>query len=139
MLLENQDVTIGLVNGSIGFVQSFEDEKSPVVLFNNGISKIIYATSFEIEQDKEIKAKIYQIPLKLAYAITIHKSQGSTFESIRCNPTKTFDSSQVYVALSRCKSLEGLYFDDFNEKCVCPPEKVLVKFYETLEKIKLNE
>ena len=71
--------------------------------------------------------------LALAYAVTIHKSQGQTFDSVYVDCSKIFTYGQVYVALSRCKKLDGLFIKGFNaNKSRCQPE--MVDWYIKIEK-----
>lgn len=140
MLTDNLDISLGLVNGAIGYVSDFDEKDGyPIIRFNEKVTEKIIPRKFEIEQNDKIIARILQLPLKLSYAITIHKSQGSTFEKIRGNPTKIFDPSQNYVFFSRCKSLEGVYLDDFNEKHIKEPDKKVIKFYKDFDQKKIKE
>lgn len=143
MLLVNKEVDYKyFCNGSLGTVIDFKGEY-PVVEFDNGeILTIdnyilqqfekVYNDNGKVENGKEL-LYMEQIPLKLAYAISIHKSQGQTFDSIYVDCSKIFTYGQVYVALSRSKSLNGLYIKGFNaNKSRCDPK--MVKWYIEIEK-----
>ena len=70
-----------------------------------------------------------QYPLKLAYGITIHKSQGMTLENVVVDCNRIFEEGQAYVALSRVKKLEGLYLKGFSADKIKANQKV-VDFYK---------
>lgn len=105
-------------NGKIGRVTDFGEDG--VYVRCNGESEDIYVTPMEWENSKyeidpntkEIKETIIgtftQIPLRIAWAVTIHKSQGLTFDHLMIDAANSFAHGQVYVALSRCRTLEGL-------------------------------
>ena len=105
-------------NGKIGHVVGFEDEeiivRCPDDDFDIKVSPMIWENVKYVLNDKtkeidsEVQGVFTQYPLRLAWAITIHKSQGPTFEKTIIDAAMSFASGQVYVALSRCKSLEGL-------------------------------
>jgi ATP-dependent DNA helicase PIF1 len=111
MLLTNVDPQQGLVNGSRGVVMGFDGMGTPLVQFRHGQPISISATTWESEQIEGLSRK--QIPLRLAYAITIHKAQGATLDSALIDiGSNTFEYGQAYVALSRVKSLDSLYIWD---------------------------
>lgn len=103
-----------------------------VHLFDISTNKIDYSkehyipyTKFEIEDDDIIYQR-FQIPLKIAYAITIHKSQGLTLNSVCTNiSSDIFCAGQAYVALSRCKRLDNLFLLDFDPKKIIVDKKAL--------------
>jgi len=109
------------INGTTGVVIDFsKDEKQlPIVKLSNGYVIKVEYEDWAIENDKgKVSAKISQIPLKLAWAITIHKSQGMTLDAAQIDLSKTFEVGQGYVALSRIKNIEGLKLMGFNEKAL---------------------
>ena len=108
MLLANLDVTNGLANGSRGVVIGFNDDELPIVRFINGMERVIDWHKWEIEDNNKPIFEAYQIPLRVAYAITAHKSQSCTLDSIQADLANLFEYGQAYVILSRVRSLEGL-------------------------------
>lgn len=87
------------------------------------------------EHKKELiaEAGVNQIPLILAWAITIHKSQGLTLDKISCDLSEVFSPGQIYVALSRARALSGVFIESINFKKITS-NRDAVKFYEGLSK-----
>jgi ATP-dependent DNA helicase PIF1 len=130
MLIYNVNQEHGLVNGSRGIVEGFSGT-TPLVLFKGQTSAIpVIEVSWESDEVDGLKRQ--QIPLILAYAVTIHKCQGATLDSALIDiGSSTFEMGQAYVALSRVKSLESLYIYDLDPSAFRAHAKVL-KFYNTL-------
>ena len=143
MLLYNLNHEAGLVNGSRGVVVGFKkiepndviDTKEakifikrdetlmPVVEFKSGERRIMDYNTWEVQDSPGILRK--QIPLKLAYAITIHKAQGATLDCALIDVGgRTFEYGQAYVALSRCKDIESLYVHDLEAEAFRANPKV---------------
>ncbi len=124
MLKVNLDVSNGLVNGSRGVVTEC-DKESVVVKFRNGKDIRIAPHTWEIKDDS-MKSARTQIPLILAWSLTIHRIQGSTLDCAVCNLGQSiFEKGQAYVALSRVRNLDGLYLTNFYEKAIQVNKKAL--------------
>jgi ATP-dependent DNA helicase PIF1 len=107
----------GYVNGTLGTVVSFESmTKYPVIETKSGERITIEPESWIVEENGKEKARITQIPLRLAWAITIHKSQGMSLDSAVMDLREVFEYGQGYVALSRVRTLEGLHLLGWNER-----------------------
>jgi ATP-dependent DNA helicase PIF1 len=138
MMLKNTLQKDGIINGSLGIIKSFNEQGFPLVTFTNNKSFIITAEEWLAEefnhekQEIEVKARVLQIPLVLAWAITVHKSQGMTLDAINCDLGNSFADGQVYVALSRVKSIEGLFLSSFNIRHTKVNQSV-IEFYQQLE------
>ena len=114
MLVANLATDLGLCNGSRGVVTRIE-KNIPYVRFLNGIEMPIDYHEWEIGESHRQTIYAQQIPLRLAYALTIHKSQGMTLDCAEVDiGSAVFEHGQTYVALSRIKSLDGLYIMGFD-------------------------
>jgi len=130
MLLKNIDVEGGLVNGSIGIVQSIGRSSVRVDFGSSGVCEVQRARWSVCDGDGNILATREQMPLRLAYAITIHKSQGCTLSKAKVNLRSAFAYGQAYVALSRVRDLSGLYIEDIQwESIMASPDAIA--FYRT--------
>ena len=146
MLLVNIDVKRGLVNGSKGVVTRFLECKTPnskgeekiqyrpIILFGNAekTEMAVNRHGYEIKDGKYLIATIFQIPLKLAYAVTVHKSQGMTLDSAIINLRGVFEYGQAYVALSRVKDVNNLFLKNVTKDTFKAHPKAL-EFYRQLE------
>ena len=112
------------VNGSMGIIVEFEQDNAPVVELASGKRVSIKPDTWRIEEDGKVRAEISQLPIKLAWAITVHKSQGMTLDRAEIDLSRAFASGQGYVALSRLKSLEGLHLVGFNPQALQISEEV---------------
>jgi ATP-dependent DNA helicase PIF1 len=124
MLTINISVEDGLCNGSQGIVIGFDEvDGSPIVKFTNRKVCTIRANGY---QNHEYPTHvIHQVPLCLAWALTIHKTQGATLEQIEVDiGSSVFEFGQTYVALSRVKTMEGLYLTNFDPKKIRANPKV---------------
>ena len=107
----------GYVNGSIGHVVG-RFETLPIVELQDGTRIIVDYADWSIEENGKIKASILQIPLRLAWAITVHKSQGMTLDTAVMDLSDAFIPGQWYVALSRVRSLGWLILRWYNSRAL---------------------
>lgn len=111
----------GYINGTLGEVVGFVTEQQqtlPKVKLRSGLTLTVSPETWSIDNDNaknKTLASYSQIPLTLAWAITVHKSQGMTLEMAEIDLSQTFEKGQGYVALSRLKSLEGLRLLGLND------------------------
>lgn len=131
MLVCNLDLENGLANGSRGVVIDIVEDV-PIVRFLNGEERVISHWQWEIEEDRKKQVRITQIPLKLAWAQTIHKAQGSTIDYAEMDLSNVFTYGQAYVALSRVKTLEGLSIIDISYEAVKAHPKAL-EYYRKIK------
>jgi hypothetical protein len=108
-------------------------EKYPFVRFVNNEARIITPVDFERVHFRQGRVVRSQIPLRLAWALTIHKSQGATLDYVVVDLQGCFTSGQAYVALSRARSMLGLQIKNFNPNHV-QIDPLVAGFYEALEK-----
>jgi len=113
------NMTPSLVNGNRGIVVGFTFDNYPIVEFLNGTTIVIKPIKFNLHHtlpNGKIKIVGYavQIPLKIAYALTIHACQGSTLDCARVDLRETFEYGQAYTALSRVRALDGLFLRRFD-------------------------
>ena len=121
----------GYVNGTLGVVVSCAPDSDPVIRsaptpdFPEGKLLTIEKTTWKIEDNSKLLAELSQYPLRLAWAITVHKSQGMSLDSVAVDLSKVFESGMGYVALSRVRTLSGLSILGFNENAFAVNGQVL--------------
>ena len=114
-------------NGSIGTVVDFEPGTDyPVVEFLNGKTVTMQPDTWELRDGDKKRASISQVPLRLAWAITVHKSQGMTLDAARIDLRKAFVPGMGYVALSRVKNIDNLYLTGINRMALTMSEDAQV-------------
>jgi len=134
MCLVNLDVENGIANGSMGIITDFvgtlenAHDRTPLVRFYNGVEKAIMRYTWQNSEYPTIC--VSQLPLALSYASSIHKMQGASLDVCEMNLGATvFAEHQIYVALSRVRSLEGVYLKAFHPHRIRVNPKV-VQFYQ---------
>lgn len=118
------------VNGSLGKVVSFTQEKQggwPIVEFENGRIVTMKPADWQMMDGETVLASVSQVPLRCAWAITIHKSQGMTLERAVMDLRRTFAPGMGYVALSRVEQLDGLFMTGISDRAfMVSPDAVLL-------------
>lgn len=110
---------IGLWNGSLGIVTGFERGTNyPIIETRDGRTLTVAPAEWAVEEGGKVRAKITQIPLRLAWAITVHKSQGMSLDAAVVDLSRAFEYGQGYVALSRVRTLEGLFVLGWSENAL---------------------
>lgn len=139
MCTSNIDLDKGICNGSTGIIIDFVGyDKHPKVKFNNGLL-YTFVDKHTIPSETISGLSIKQYPIILAWAITIHKSQGATLSSAIIDAgSSVFAEGQTYVALSRVKNLDGLWLHSFNPTKIRVNKKVK-EFYEKFYDVETDE
>jgi len=114
----------GYVNGTLGVVEKLGEERI-MVRTSAGLLFDVGPASWHIAEEGDIKAEIAQYPLRLAWAITVHKSQGMSLDAALIDLRQSFEPGMGYVALSRVRSPEGLSLAGFNEMALTVNREVL--------------
>ena len=118
----------GYANGTLGTVIGFDEEDDyPIILTRDGREIVITPTMWAMHDGEKVMASIEQIPLRLAWAITVHKSQGMSLDAAQMDLSQVFEYGQGYVALSRVRTLDGLYLRGFNQQALMVHPKVKIK------------
>ena len=120
----------GYVNGTLGKVTGFDVNGMPIVKTVSGRTIVATPEKWSIEDGDDDLASVTQVPLRLAWAITVHKSQGMTLDAVEMDLSKSFEYGMGYVALSRVRTLDGIKLLGINDVAL----KVNPKVYE-LDKI----
>ena len=108
----------GYVNGTLGTVEGFSAGGFPLVRTRGGVLIEAEPAEWRVEDGKKVLAKLTQVPLRLAWAITVHKSQGMSLDAAHMDLSAAFAYGQGYVALSRVRTLDGLYLAGFNRRAL---------------------
>ena len=133
MLIKNIDLTAGLANGCRGIITGFTAEpEMPKVKFLNGEERVIYPETWELEENGSKILQARQLPLRVAYALSIHKAQGSSLDYAEIDLSNIFEYGQAYVALSRVKSLTGLSIITIDYNCI-QADPDAVEYYQSLK------
>jgi ATP-dependent DNA helicase PIF1 len=127
------DVDGGICNGSQGVIDDFVavgGKMIPVVRFVNGVSMRIFPKVYQ--HGDYPRLGVQQLPLRLAWAFTIHKSQGITLDYAEMDlGSRVFECGQSYVGLSRVRSLEGLFLSEFDPRKI-KTNPIVSEFYRAI-------
>lgn len=129
----------GYMNGSVGIVRDFSEAGWPLVeLVNDSVIEASPET-WSLEEGGKVLASVAQVPLRLAWAITVHKSQGMSLDAAEVDLSKSFESGQGYVALSRLRSLAGLKLMGLNQQALLVDEAVRTQDELFLEQSEIHQ
>jgi hypothetical protein len=118
----------GFVNGTLGVVEAFDQHHNhPIVRTRSGRRVEVEPMDWVVEENGTIRARITQLPLRLAWAITVHKSQGMSLDEAVMDLRDVFEFGQGYVALSRVRRLSGLHLLGWNERAFRVHPEVLAE------------
>lgn len=133
-------ITVKLDNGHTVMIEKKESDKykyeaveeEKEIEVKNKDGTVTKKNVTEIKLKKKKTGSAMQFPLKLGYAVTIHKSQGQTYDAMNLKP-EIFANGQLYVALSRCKSVNGIYVERYLSKRMVMASMEVVKYYSSPE------
>ena len=116
------------VNGTLGTVCGFDDESDlPIVKIRDGRRITVTPADWTVEENGAVKGRLTQLPLRLAWAITVHKSQGISLDEAVVDLSKVFEFGQGYVAISRVRRLTGLHILGWNDRAFQVDPEVLAQ------------
>jgi len=116
----------GYVNGTLGRVVSFDrDDGYPIIETGEGKEIKITPASWSVAEEGKVRAEVTQVPLRLAWAITIHKSQGMSLDAAEIDLRNAFTYGQGYVALSRVRTLDGMKVLGINSSALVVDPKIV--------------
>lgn len=119
-------------NGSLGTVVDMADD-SITVHYDSGTTVEMEREEYFLDtRDDSGHVAVEQFPLSLGYAITIHKSQGQTFDSVNINAPYCWDAGQLYVALSRCRDIRNMHLMQKITKESLKTDSRVIKYYKSL-------
>ncbi len=128
MFTKNDVQTQRFVNGTLGSVLGFAVESgNPIVKTRDGRTMVVEPEDWSLQDGKRILASISQLPLRLAWAMTVHKSQGMSLDAAHMDLSHAFEYGQGYVALSRVRTLGGLSLAGLNERALQVHPEILEK------------
>lgn len=135
----------GFQNGSLGTVDELKEKSVIVRLYNGSYVEVkphdFEVTNYEVQEEvveRVVIGNFKQIPLKIAYAITIHKSQGQTYSSANISPD-CFDVGQLYVALSRVQTIEGMHLTHKIARGALRTSEEVINFYKAISREDVQE
>ncbi|MDB5244467.1 MAG: ATPase [Parcubacteria group bacterium] len=115
------------VNGTLGTITGWGVDGMPIVTTKGGTAITTEPMEWQVEEQGKVKASVSQIPLRLAYAMTVHKSQGMSMDAAAMDLSKAFEYGQGYVALSRVRRLSGVYLTGLNARALEVHPEILEK------------
>ncbi len=115
------------VNGTLGVVEGWGSDGYPVVKTREGTKVTAEPMEWQLEEHGKVKASVSQVPLRLAYAMTVHKSQGMSMDAAVIDLSKAFEYGQGYVALSRVRRLAGVHLLGINQRALEVHPEILEK------------
>jgi ATP-dependent DNA helicase PIF1 len=134
MFTKNDIAGRKFMNGTLGTVIGFEKETNyPIVVTHSGRTVTAEPMEWSLQEEGRVLARITQVPLRLAWAITVHKSQGMSLDAAHIDLSRAFEYGQGYVALSRVRTLAGLSLGGLNTKATQVDPNILAKDQEFRE------
>lgn len=128
VMFTKNDMMHRYVNGTLGIVTGFSKENGfPIVETNSGRIIVAEPDEWRIEDGGRVLARIMQIPIRLAWAMTVHKSQGMSLDAAHMDLSDVFEYGQGYVALSRVRTLAGLSLAGLNKRALEVHPEILAK------------
>lgn len=127
VMFTKNDQAGAYANGTLGEVVGFSRSNFPLVRTKSGRTVEAEPADWKVEENGKVRASITQLPLRLAWAITVHKSQGMSLDAAVIDLSGAFEHGQGYVALSRVRTLAGLYLLGWSDRALSVHPEVVAK------------